>query len=205
MQEPETHAERLERLRNLPKPDSTEGKLSASQKRRLKRKAVKDKQADSEDKQALKVKRPGKRQRQQIKAEVFGAEAQPEPTEHEPAAKKQKPLGSDAVASEVHHKQELGRSHKGKGRSSVPEKQPLPAALPKNVKQGKSVQQRKQAAGQGLHGAVKGATGSKLNTKVAAGNAEVSGKRGTAAPRGAQAAGTQRPGRTKQKPKLIGN
>lgn len=65
-QDAETHAERLQRLRKVSAPPDVSG-LSASQKRKVMRKL----KAEQRKKAALH--RPGKRQRAEMKAEVFKA------------------------------------------------------------------------------------------------------------------------------------
>lgn len=63
-QEAETHAERLQRLRKVSAPADLSG-LSASQKRKILRKLK------AEQRKKALVHRPGKRQRAELKAEVF--------------------------------------------------------------------------------------------------------------------------------------
>lgn len=62
MQEGETHAERLARLRQQP---AANAKLTNSQKRRQKRKAK------AQGKQSQTAQKPGKRQRAELKAQIF--------------------------------------------------------------------------------------------------------------------------------------
>ena len=63
-QEAETHAERLQRLRKIAAPTDLSG-LSASQKRKVMRKLK------AEQRRKAVLHRPGKRQRAELKAEVF--------------------------------------------------------------------------------------------------------------------------------------
>ena len=64
LQEAETHAERLQRLRKVAAPTDLSG-LSASQKRKVMRKLK------AEQRRRAALHRPGKRQRAELKAEVF--------------------------------------------------------------------------------------------------------------------------------------
>lgn len=83
LQEAETHAERLQRLRKIAAPADLSG-LSASQKRKVMRKLK------AEQRRKAVLHRPGKRQRAELKAEVFKTAADDSAEKSAPSKKSRK-------------------------------------------------------------------------------------------------------------------
>ena len=102
LQEAETHAERLQRLRKISAPLDLSG-LSASQKR----KSIRKLRAEQRKKALLH--RPGKRQRAQLKAEVFNPAAA---EGHTPAKKAKKAQETRGKQNKQHKEQKAGISKK---------------------------------------------------------------------------------------------
>lgn len=102
LQEAETHAERLQRLRKVSAPPDLSG-LSASQKRKIIRKLK------AEQRKNALLHRPGKRQRAQLKAEVFstaGAQG------HRPGKKAKKAQDTRGKQNKQRNEQKAGVSKK---------------------------------------------------------------------------------------------